>query len=94
MGPGAVGLVDSEHPGRTGPGRAGTGRAGTGRAGTGQAGTNDDARRTGRYDGRREMLGGGQRHRVVMRNPMNMIPKPIRMFHDPSDGTGRVVFEM
>ena len=89
MGPGAVGLVDSEHPGRTGPGRAGTGRAGTG-----QAGTNDDARRTGRYDGRREMLGGGQRHRVVMRNPMNMIPKPIRMFHDPSDGTGRVVFEM
>lgn len=41
-----------------------------------------------------EVRCGGYRHRVVMRNPMNMIPKPIRMFHEPSDGTGSVVFEM
>ncbi len=41
-----------------------------------------------------EVRRGGYRHRVVMRNPMNMIPKPIRMFHEPSDGTGSVVFEM
>lgn len=37
---------------------------------------------------------GCYRQRVVMRKPMNMMPKPIRMFHDPSDGTGSVVFEM
>lgn len=36
----------------------------------------------------------GYRQRVVMRKPANMMPKPMRMFHDPRDGTGSVVFEM
>lgn len=35
----------------------------------------------------------GYRQRVVIRKPTNMMPKPIRMFHDPSDGTGSVVFD-
>lgn len=29
-----------------------------------------------------------QRQRVVIRKPMNMMPKPTRMFQVPSDGTG------
>ena len=29
-----------------------------------------------------------QRHRVVIRKPMNMIPNPIRMFQLPSEGMG------
>lgn len=41
-----------------------------------------------------KQLLGGQRHRVVMRKPTNMMPKPIRMFHEPRLGTGSVAFEM
>lgn len=55
---------------------------------------NDNARHTLRCDGRREGRWADYRQRVVMRNPTNMMPKPITMFHEPSDGTGSVVFEM
>ena len=30
----------------------------------------------------------GYRQRVVIRNPMNAMPKPTRMFHAPSAGMG------
>lgn len=54
-------------------------------------GTDDDARRTGNgATGVEEACGRCQRQRVVMRKPTNMMPKPIRMFHEFSDGTGSV----